>query len=279
MKTRIISGIMVVVIMLALVWAGGVVLTAGLCLISSIGFLEMTKALGIRDKSDKIHILEIIGVIANVFYYALIYLRASYGYLMLYVMLILPLFMMITVFTFPGNNSKQAISGYFSFVYVAVMLSFVLMTRLVTGEEEGFYTKGFYAVWMTFISAWGSDTCAYFTGVFLGRHKAFPNLSPKKSVEGCIGGVLGAGFFGLLYAYVLRFAGHDIPGGWLIYPLLGVAGSILGQIGDLAASAIKRDHGIKDYGKCIPGHGGILDRYDSIIFTCPMIYLLTITFL
>ena len=89
MKTRIISGIMVVVIMLALVWAGGVVLTAGLCLISSIGFLEMTKALGIRDKSDKIHILEIIGVIANVFYYALIYLRASYGYLMLYVMLTL----------------------------------------------------------------------------------------------------------------------------------------------------------------------------------------------
>ena len=174
--------------------------------------------------------------------------------------------------------------AYFSFVYVTVMLGFILLTRNFTAagsldKEGSFYNTGFFAAWMIFISAWGSDTCAYFAGVALGKHKAFPKLSPKKSVEGCIGGVVGSGIFGLLYAMILNGVGRGFPGMYWVFPLLGVAGSIIGQIGDLSASAIKRDMKIKDYGHVIPGHGGILDRFDSIIFTAPMIYLLVILFI
>ncbi len=285
MKTRIISGILVVAIMLALVWAGGPVLAIGLAVIAGIGFLEMTHALGVREQSGQVHILEIIGIIATAVYYILIYVNASFEYLMLYSFLMLPLFMAITVFTYPKNNTAQALSVFCAFIYVSVMLSFIFLTRQIgIGVWDGFtkenvYNKGFFSVWMTFVSAWGSDTCAYFVGVAIGKHKAFPKLSPKKSVEGCIGGVVGAGLCGLLYSTVLNLCGYSFPEMFWVFPLIGVAGSIIGQVGDLAASAIKRDHKIKDYGKVIPGHGGILDRFDSVIFTAPMIFLLSIIFI
>ena len=284
MKTRVISGILVVAITMALVWSGGLVLTIGLILTASIGFVEMTKALGVRGSSEKLHVLELLGILSTAFFYILIWLGMPKEHLILYVLLMLPFFMAITVFTYPKNKTEQAIKAYFSFVYVTVMLGFILLTRNFTApgsldKEGSFYNTGFFAAWMIFISAWGSDTCAYFAGVALGKHKAFPKLSPKKSVEGCIGGVVGSGIFGFLYAMILNGVGRGFPGMYWVFPLLGVAGSIISQIGDLSASAIKRDMKIKDYGHIIPGHGGILDRFDSIIFTAPMIYLMVILFI
>ena len=102
-----------------------------------------------------------------------------------------------------------------------------------------------------------------------------PVLSPKKSVEGGIGGILGAALIGALYALAINHWGNaeaDV----LTYVIIGATGGAISQIGDLAASAIKRYHNIKDYGKLIPGHGGILDRFDSVIFTAPIIYYLAV---
>lgn len=121
-------------------------------------------------------------------------------------------------------------------------------------------------VWIVVIAAFGQDICAYFTGYFLGRHKMAPNLSPKKTVEGAVGGLLGssvfAGLFGL--AFMKEMAGLCF--------LLGLVGGAAGMAGDLTASMFKRKLGIKDYGTLIPGHGGIMDRFDSIIFVAPVIY-------
>ncbi len=146
------------------------------------------------------------------------------------------------------------------------MLSFLYLTRMLE--------SGNFIVWMILISAWGCDTCAYCVGVLIGKHKLAPKLSPKKSIEGAVGGVIGAAALGALYGFlVVERVIHDkrlaAP-----FAVIGGTGPVISQVGDLAASGIKRDHGIKDYGKLIPGHGGIMDRFDSVIFTAPVIYFL-----
>ena len=136
---------------------------------------------------------------------------------------------------------------------------------------------GAVAVWLIFLSSWGCDTCAYCVGMLLGKHKMAPKLSPKKSVEGGIGGIVGAALLGAIFALAAnKITGAGVNPGQ--YAIICGVGGMISQIGDLAASAIKRNHDIKDYGKLIPGHGGILDRFDSVIFTAPIIYYLA-TFL
>lgn len=121
-------------------------------------------------------------------------------------------------------------------------------------------------IWLVIISAFATDIMAYFTGYLFGKHKLCPNLSPKKTIEGAVGGALGSVIFCTLF-------------GILVCPLfivdciiIGLLGGVLSQCGDLTASAYKRKMGIKDYGKLIPGHGGIMDRFDSILFTAPLVY-------
>jgi phosphatidate cytidylyltransferase len=132
-------------------------------------------------------------------------------------------------------------------------------------------------VWLVFLSSWICDTFAYLAGVTMGKHQLAPVLSPKKSIEGSIGGVLGSLVLGALFGFLCRME----LSGVFRDPVIGCAlvsgiGAVLSKIGDLAASAVKRDHGVKDYGTLIPGHGGILDRFDSVIFVSPAIYFLCI---
>ncbi len=130
-------------------------------------------------------------------------------------------------------------------------------------------------VWLIFLSSWGCDTCAYCVGMLFGKHKMAPVLSPKKSVEGGVGGVVGAFLLGLIYSICANhFVGAEVSV-FFCALICGIGGAI-SQIGDLSASAIKRNYEIKDYGTLIPGHGGILDRFDSVIFTAPIIYYLAL---
>ena len=148
--------------------------------------------------------------------------------------------------------------AFFGFCYVSVLMSYVYLTRA--------HSDGVYFVWLILLSAWGSDTLAYCTGMLIGRHKLCPSLSPKKTIEGAIGGVIGSALlsaiFGALFAkqYLIHFV------------IIGVLASPVSMLGDLTASAYKRHMGIKDYGNLIPGHGGIMDRFDSVLFTAPFVY-------
>ncbi len=121
-------------------------------------------------------------------------------------------------------------------------------------------------VWMVFITAFGTDIFAYFAGVTLGKHKLCPKISPKKSVEGSIGGILGSVLLSLAFSYIFcrQYLVHCV--------IMGCLGGVISQFGDLTASIFKRKIGIKDYGKLIPGHGGIMDRFDSVLFTAPMVF-------
>ena len=115
-----------------------------------------------------------------------------------------------------------------------------------------------------FVFAWVTDTFAYFAGRFFGKHKLAPHLSPKKTVEGSIGGIVFAILGCMLYGFIVSFA-TDLEARYLVLALLGFVLSIISQIGDLWASLIKREHGIKDYSQMLPGHGGVMDRFDSIL--------------
>ncbi|MEG0179617.1 MAG: phosphatidate cytidylyltransferase, partial [Oscillospiraceae bacterium] len=128
--------------------------------------------------------------------------------------------------------------------------------------------------------AWGGDSAAYFAGRFFGKHKLAPIVSPHKTVEGAIGGVLGSVVVGMIITYVYtlmqgKFVGLPLDNTsfkyYIMIAIIGVISSILGILGDLLASAIKRQCEIKDYGTIFPGHGGILDRFDSVIFIAPFV--------
>lgn len=123
-------------------------------------------------------------------------------------------------------------------------------------------------VLLPIIAAFTSDSGAYFAGIYLGRNKAFPHVSPNKTVEGCIGGMLCDVIVMLLYGGILSLA-TKLDINFLALIVYGIIGSLATQLGDLAFSLIKRQHGVKDYGKLIPGHGGMLDRFDSMIFAAP----------
>ena len=175
-------------------------------------------------------------------------------------------FLFVYVFMFPKYHANQIMAAMFSFLYGPVMLSFLYLLR------EGF-EDGLYLVWFVFLASWGSDTCAYCVGVLIGKHKMTPKLSPKKSVEGAVGGILGAAILFTLYTHFVINVYSGITLSLPLAAILGAAGALVSMVGDLAASAVKRDHEIKDYGKLIPGHGGIMDRFDSVIVAAPIIFI------
>lgn len=152
----------------------------------------------------------------------------------------------------------------FSILYIPFLLSFTLSTFYVEGI-------GTYLIWFALFGACLSDAFAYFIGVKFGKHKLCPTISPKKTIEGAVGAIVGTALVFLLYAFILnKYYAFDIQY-WQIL-LFGIVSSIFAQIGDLVASSIKRFVDEKDFGSCIPGHGGILDRIDSILFVAPVIY-------
>ena len=260
-KTRLLSGIVLVIILIATVGTGGGLLFGFLALISLIGLSELYKVVDVQSK-----ILGFTGYLAAVVYYGILY-TGQMQYVTFLTIVFLVVLMAVYVFSFPVFKAEQVMTVFFGVFYVAVMLSYVSQTRMLD--------DGAVAVWLIFLSSWGCDTCAYCVGMLLGKHKMAPKLSPKKSIEGGIGGLAGAALLGALYALAINKWG-GASAGVGEYALICFVGGIISMIGDLAASAIKRNHEIKDYGKLIPGHGGILDRFDSVIFTAPVIYYLAV---
>lgn len=259
-KTRLLSGIVLVIIALITISSGGFLLWGTLYLISLIGLYELYRVMKIEKG-----ILGIVGYLLATMYYLSLLLKWNMDPMM-FVIAALVLVMTVYVCFFPKYGTEQVMTAFFGVFYVAVMLSYIYRTRILT--------DGLFLVGLVFLCSWGCDTCAYCVGVLFGKHKMAPKLSPKKSIEGAIGGLVGSALLGALYALAInRWGGASaIP---VVYAGICFAGGIISMIGDLAASAIKRNHEIKDYGNLIPGHGGILDRFDSVIFTAPVIFYLS----
>lgn len=258
--TRTISGAVLLAVTLFMVICGGPWLALFVAAVSVIGMFELYRVFGMEKTLPAyIGYAAALGVDAVIWFgredLILAVLTAAFL-----------LMMAVYVFSYPKLHAPQITPAFFGLIYVAVMLSFIYRTRV---SADGAYT-----VWLIYISAWGSDTCAYLVGRAIGKHKMTPVLSPKKSVEGAVGGIAGAALIGAVYAMIFKEQLTAFSDPVVACAVIGACGSLISMVGDLAASAVKRDFGIKDYGKLIPGHGGIMDRFDSIIFTAPVIFYL-----
>lgn len=261
MAIRIISGVLGLPILIAIVLFGGITLKIGVLIASFIGMYEFYKAF-----TKKFVITHLIGYAFAFFYIVFInkIINVS-NYFNIFVSMFIVTILIYTVIFHKNANISEGIITFFGFFYVCFLISHVYLIRE--------YKYGDLFIWLAFISAWGCDTGAYFTGVTIGKHKLIPTLSPKKTIEGSLGGIITAGMIAFIYGCVIKhyFILEDVNI-VLLCVLTGVIGSILSQIGDLAASAMKRYTGIKDFGNLIPGHGGILDRFDSVLLTAPVVY-------
>ncbi len=253
MKTRILSAI-IMLPLLAVVFFGGRVLLIACFVIGLMGVREFYhgfKSLNIKP-SFMVANIGILGLYAiNMF------APEQYNYYLLWFVAVI-IMSLLTLFDIEHKELADAMATLTGIFYV-VFLSFHVTLVEQTGEYG-------ILVWLILLTAFGTDIMAYFTGFAIGKHKLAPKISPKKTIEGSIGGILGSvllcGLFG--YFVIPRLLIHCI--------IIGVLGGVVSQFGDLTASIFKRKMGIKDYGNLIPGHGGILDRFDSVLFTAPMVY-------
>ena len=234
-----------------------------LTIVSLIGMFELYRAVKVQKQGE--NLLAVVGYLGVILHYILLSIGYS-EYTMMNLIIVLIAMMFVYVFSYPKYHAEQVMAAFFGVVYVGVMLSYIYQTRMIR--------DGAFLVWLIFLCSWGCDTCAYCVGMLIGKHKMTPKLSPKKTVEGCIGGVVGAGLLGFFYAFFFPEYAAFTANPYIVFPLVTVIGALISQVGDLTASAIKRNYEIKDYGKIIPGHGGVLDRFDSVIFVAPFVYYL-----
>lgn len=263
------SAVLVVLALIFLIW-GGAALGILCTVLSLIAFHELTKACHVAENREAGALIAA-GDAGIVLFGAAMLLTKNMLWGMGALVLMFLACMFVYVFRFPKYHADQVMTVFFCAFYPGVLFSFLYLTRELTW--------GVYLVWLIFISSWICDTCAYLTGMAIGRHKLAPVLSPKKSIEGSIGGVAGSALVGALFAWIFLLPLTNQPETVWAVALISAAGAVISQVGDLAASAIKRDHQIKDYGKLIPGHGGIMDRFDSVLFTAPVIYYLSVLLL
>ena len=265
--TRLISGIVLVAVALLTICSGGWILYGTLTIVSLIGMFELYRAVKVQKQGE--NLLAVVGYLGVISHYILLSLGYS-EYTMMNLIIVLIAMMFVYVFSYPKYHAEQVMAAFFGVVYVGVMLSYIYQTRMIR--------DGAFLVWLIFLCSWGCDTCAYCVGMLIGKHKMAPVLSPKKSIEGAVGGVVGSALLGCIYAYFFGAKMDEVSNPMVACAVACAIAAVISQIGDLAASAIKRNHNVKDYGNLIPGHGGVLDRFDSMIFTAPAIYF-ALTFL
>lgn len=182
-------------------------------------------------------------------------------------------FLLLIFMTFLYSYKTLKIEKLCYMVFETLFVTITMSTLIYLNDMK---THGLFYVVLTLLGAWLADSGAYFAGTFFGKHKLCPNISPKKTVEGLIGGILTNGLIfiliGLIYSKLIADDGTGIN--YILIFVLGMVCAVLGLIGDLSASLIKRQTGIKDYGNIMPGHGGVMDRFDSVLFVAPFMTIM-----
>lgn len=246
---RTISGAILLLITIVCLYFKGIPLILYSFLIATLSFYEMIKTLKVKYKDS-------IFLFSNFFIGFTMYsiLKSDLVFTLSSILVYTISVFLIYLFN-EKLDFKFPISLVFSFMYIIVPMGLFL--------NMGYTGK----LWFVFMISWGTDTFAYLFGLTLGKHKLCPTISPKKTIEGSFGGILGSILMCLIINYLLF--NYKV----FLIVLLAVIGSVFAQVGDLFASRIKREFNIKDFSNLILGHGGILDRYDSILFVTPVVYI------
>ncbi len=274
MKQRVITAIVLCIVAIPVcIFSGTIVFPIAMAFIGFMGVYEM---LGCMKTRDNIFVAAPLYVAALVAPFVIRYtfnaqfaaslssglpyraIRTYDGLLVAFLLYVLYL-LGVWVFSYEKNQNldmNKILASVLVSLYIIGATSSIVLVRDSLGGEYNWY--------FIFIGAWVTDTFAYFTGMLFGKHKLIPNVSPKKTVEGSIGGTLFCVAFFVGYGVILNhFTVYDIN--LVLIAFAGLLSAIVSQIGDLSMSVIKRTYGIKDYGKIFPGHGGVLDRFDSIL--------------
>ncbi len=273
MKQRIITGAVIAAVLVGVFFLSEtIVYPIAMALLAFGGVFEMLRVLG----QHKRWILSVPAyLVALGLPVASFFLMQSYDDTVAVLVLALALFLYLLYSFLVAVFAKGKI------LYADLSAVFVSVTYVVTCFTAltilRYLPMGKYYFGMVFIGAWISDIFAYFTGVFFGKHKLIPEISPKKTVEGSLGGIVFAAAFMVLYGWILSMIVEVVPN-YLVLSLGGVFLAVVGQIGDLLASLVKREHGVKDYGRLMPGHGGIMDRFDSVLAVSAAAMILCLLF-
>ncbi len=266
MKTRIITAVICTLIFLPfLFFSNTIAFPIALSFASAIGVYEMLKCLGETSFWIKIMSLTIaisFPILARTYGNEQAFFNFAHKVFVVY------LFLLLVVAVFSKGEREI---GEMAMVFVTVNLIVNGFASIVLLRD---YEFGKYIYLLVFLCPWMTDIFAYFTGYFLGKHKLIPDVSPKKTVEGAIGGVVFCTLILTLYGYVLTKFVDGLHANYIAFVCVGVVLSVVSQCGDLIFSLIKRKYGIKDYGNLMPGHGGVLDRFDSVIIAAPFVLMM-----
>lgn len=255
MNSRYIGAVILAPILIFLI-IGGTLLQYGLLVVSLIGLNEFYTVIS----KKKINAFRYVAYVFTILYYSFLY-KISFS-LVAFILIFLVMILLCIPALNPDYNYVDLSTTILGIIYVPIFFSFI---SLIDSKESGNFL-----VWLIFISSWLSDTAAYYSGRFFGKRKLCPKVSPKKTVEGSIGGLFGS-VIGCLILGII-FQKYNINISLIHFIFIGLVSGIFSQFGDLAASSIKRFSDVKDYSNLIPGHGGILDRFDSILFSSVIVF-------
>lgn len=247
-------GAMMIAPFIIFIFLGGIYLKTFTILLSVLGMYEFYKSIKVKQFKP----ITFLGYMMLALYYI-----TGNDYSILSYIIIISTFLLLCVPVLDVKYTVVDVSlTFLGFLYIGIFFSFIHLVNVKQGGE--------YLVWLIFIASWLCDTAAYYSGRFFGKRKLCPKVSPNKTIEGSLGGMIGStlacGVFGIIiYKYF-----NSIP--IYHYFIIGAICGVFCQFGDLVASSIKRYVGIKDYSNLIPGHGGILDRFDSILFAGTIVY-------
>lgn len=247
---------MAIILLLAVLTLGSPFIETAVTLLTILAVYELLQATGLSSKKG----LLIISVVADVVMTICIIVRITAVFPVIYVWLVILFIYYMS--TRPDTELKDIATSFMLTVYLCFMFGHLL---IIYGMD-----KGAVLIWSVLICAFLTDTFAMLGGRFFGKHKLCPQLSPKKTVEGGVCGVIGCVVSMMVYCLICQnFLGYN-PN-YLNALIIGTGASVISQLGDLSASCIKRQFGIKDYGNIMPGHGGVMDRFDSLLFVSPFI--------
>jgi len=266
-KTRLLSAVVLIALLLAILFFTPVwVFSLLVCALTFMVMYELTKVFGLSAKPTI--------CVAN-FLFASGFMALGFLNNELTGKLIFPLgilYIMTLTSLSVLNNKKVKFTDVCSSVFLVVYsVAFLMHLTLIRRLDNGVAL-----LFMALIGAYVTDTGAYFTGLAIGKHKLIPSVSPNKTIEGSVGGMLAAVAGFVIYGVIMQNLGHSVNYLYLI--ILALICSVISQFGDLAASVMKRSFEVKDFGNLIPGHGGMVDRVDSLMFVAPVVYYF-ITFL
>ena len=272
MKTRILTALVMAVVGIPLlIFSQYIIYPIAAGVLAVFALYEMAGVLGIRKNLALTLPTYLIALATPIFAYFFSDRVTDFIFGALLVIIAVLLYLFGYAVARRGEVSFSDIATHFTtFTYITVAFTAITLVR--------YLPNGVYYFALVFVGSWVSDVFAYFVGRAIGRHKMIPEISPKKTWEGAVGGVFFTVVAFLVYGIIISLVTTDIRPNYIVLAILGLVLSIVSIFGDLIASLIKREHGVKDYGFIFPGHGGVLDRFDSALAVAPVLFAICMLF-